>query len=112
MPFHFCLKKKEAGADGISRDEAVSQMKLATLAELSTHELQRHRRKEPFDDRYCVEILRRALVEQTDEAWSVLQQCYSETVRGWIRSHPSSDVALLRDSEENYIAQTCSRFWY
>ncbi len=96
----------------ISIDEAVSQMKLATLADLSTHELQRHRCKEPFDDRYCVEILRRALVEQTDEAWSVLQQCYSETIRGWVRSHPSRDVALLRDSEENYIAQTCSRFWY
>src|SRR5713226_7418846 len=93
-------------------DEAVSQMKLTTLAELSTHELQRHRCKEPFDDRYCLEILRRALVEQTDEAWSVLQQCFSETIRGWLHSHPSSDVALLRDSEENYIAQTFSRFWY
>src|SRR5712692_7019252 len=93
-------------------DEAVSQMKLTTLAELSTHELQRHRGKQPVDDRYCLEILRRALVEQTDEAWSVLQLCFSETVRGWIRSHPSSDVALLRDSEENYVAQTFSRFWF
>ena len=93
-------------------DDAVSQMKLTTLAELSTHELQKHRCKQPVDDRYCLEILRRALVEQTDEAWSVLQHCFSETVRGWIRNHPSSDVALLRDSEENYIAQTFSRFWY
>src|SRR5713226_8653390 len=93
-------------------DEAVSQMKLTTLAELSTNELQRHRGKQPVDDRYCLEILRRALVEQTDEAWSALQLCFSETVRGWIRSHPSSDVALLRDSEENYVAQTFSRFWY
>src|ERR1700694_4326389 len=96
----------------ITRDEAVSEMKLVTLAELSTHELQRHRRKEPFDDRPCLELLRRALVEQSDEAWSVLQQCFSETIRGWVRSHSSYDVALLRDSEENYIAQTFSRFWY
>jgi hypothetical protein len=96
----------------ISMDEAVSQMKLAALADLSTHEPQRHRWKEPFDDRYCLEVLRRAIFERTDEAWSVLQQCFSETIRGWLRSHPSSDVALLRDSEENYIAQTFSRFWY
>ena len=96
----------------ISMDEAVSQMKLAALADLSTHELQQHRWKEPFDDRYCLEVLRRAIFEQTDEAWSVLQQCFSETIRNWIRSHPSRDVALLRDSEENYIAQTFSRFWY
>lgn len=56
--------------------------------------------------------MRRALVEQTDEAWSVLEQCFRETIRRWIYSHPSSDVALLRDSEENYIAQTFIRFWY
>lgn len=96
----------------ISIDEAVSQMQLTTLADLSTHELRLHRRKEASDDRYCVEILRRALVEQTDEAWSVLEHCFSETIRAWLRSHPSRDVALLRDSEENYIAQTFSRFWY
>jgi hypothetical protein len=96
----------------ITLDEAVSQMNLTTLAELSTHELQRHRCKQPFDDRYCLEIVHRALVEQTDEAWFALQGCFSETIGGWIRSHPSSDVALLRDSEENYVAQTFSRFWY
>ena len=96
----------------ISMDEALSQMGLTMLVELSTDELKRHRSKEPFDDRYCVEILRRALVEQTDEAWSVLHQCFSETIRIWIHSHHSSYAALLYDSEENYIAQTFSRFWY
>src|SRR5713101_6978491 len=96
----------------INMVEALSQMPLTTLAALGINELQRHRCKASFDERYCLEILRRALVEQTDEAWSVLQQCYSETIRGWVRSHPSRDVALLRDSEENYIAQTFSRFWY
>ena len=68
----------------VSMEEAVSQMKLTVLADLSTHELRRHRRKEPFDDRYCVEILRRALVDQTDDAWLALEQCFSETIRRWI----------------------------
>src|SRR6266852_842996 len=96
----------------INMVEVLSQMPLTTLAALGINELQRYRCKASFDERYCLEILRRALVEQTDEAWSVLQLCFSETVRGWIRSHPSSDVALLRNSEENYVAQTFSRFWY
>ena len=96
----------------IRMDETVSQMQLTTLADQGVLELQRLRCKAPFDDRYCLEILRRALVEQTDEAWSVLEQCFRETVRGWIHGHPSSDVALLQDSEENYIAQTFTRFWY
>lgn len=96
----------------INMVEAPSQMPLTTLAALGINELQRHRCKALFDERYCLEILRRALVEQTDEAWSVLQQCFSETIRIWIRCHPSRDVAFLRDSEENYIAQTFSRFWF
>jgi len=87
-------------------------MPLTTLTELGINELQRFRSKESSDERYVLEILRRALVEQTDEAWSVLHECFSETIRVWIHSHPSSDMALLRDSEENYIAQTFSRFWY
>ena len=85
---------------------------LTTLSELDTNELQQFRHKSSLNERECVEILRRAFVEQTDEAWSVLQQYFSETVRIWVRCHPSSDIALLRDSEENYIAQTFSRFWY
>src|SRR5205807_10061552 len=87
-------------------------MKLTVLADLSTNELQRHRGKKPFDDRYCLAILRRALFEQSAEAWFALQQCLSETIRGWIRSHYHHDVALLRDSAENYIAQTFTRFCY
>lgn len=75
-------------------------------------ELQRYRAKVAPQETYTVELLRRALIEQTDEAWAALQQCFGETVRIWLRSHPSSDVALRRDSEENYIAQTFTRFWY
>src|SRR5438874_8843759 len=114
MTFQFVLKGRPGRprAMSITIDEALHQISLKKLADLSTHELQRRRWDEPGGDRYCVELFRRALVEQTDEAWSALQQCFSETVRSWLWSHPSHDVALLRDSEENYIAQTFSRFWY
>jgi hypothetical protein len=96
----------------ITMDEAVGEMKPTTLTDVSTHEMQQHWWKEALDDRHALDILHRALVEQKDEAWSKMQHCFSESIRKWIRSHPSRDVALLRDSEENYIAQTFSRFWY
>ena len=96
----------------ITMDEAVSEMKPTTLADVSTQEPQQHWGKEALDDGYALDLLRRALVEHRDEAWFELQHCFSEFIRKWIRSHPSQDVALLRDSEENYIAQTFSRFWY
>src|SRR5260370_21795884 len=93
-------------------DEALSQMNLSLLADRSSDEMKLHRRKESCDDRYCLEIFRRAIIQHVDQAWSVLQQRFGESVRIWLHSHASKGVALLRDSEENYIAQTFSRFWY
>ena len=96
----------------ITMDEAVGEMKPTTLTDSSIQEPQQHWWKEALGDGQALDLLHRALVEQTDEAWSALQHYFSETIRRWIRSHPYQDVALLRDSEENYIAQTFSRFWY
>jgi hypothetical protein len=96
----------------VAMDEALSQANLSMLADECAGQLQRHRRKEPADDRFCLEILRRALIQHIDQAWSMVQRCFSEIIRIWLRSHPGSDIALRRDAEENYIAQTFSRFWY
>ena len=56
---------------------------LTTLVERSINELQRFRSRASSDDHSALEIVRRALVEQTNEAWSALQQCFSETIRVW-----------------------------
>ncbi|HZS76033.1 MAG TPA: hypothetical protein VFA41_05415 [Ktedonobacteraceae bacterium] len=93
-------------------DEKLDEMKLSLLEERCGQELKLHRRREQADDRFCLEIFRRAIVGREDEAWIALQQRFSELVRIWLRSHPSCDIALQRDSEENYVALTFSRFWY
>ncbi len=45
------------------------------------------------------------------EAWASLQQCLTEVVRGWLRRHPSREVAARLDSEETYVALAFERFW-
>lgn len=97
---------------GIRMEEALHQLNLSVLADRCTNELNKHRHKQPADDRFCLEIFRRAIVLHIDQAWSVLQQRFGELLRIWLRSHPANDIALRRDSEENYVAQTFSRFWY
>lgn len=97
---------------GIRMHEAFGQMDLAALAECCGSEMQKLRRKEAFDDQYCLEIFRRAIVQRVDQAWVTLQQRFGETVRIWLRSHNACDLALMHDSEENYIALTFTRFWY
>jgi len=97
---------------GTRMDQVHYQTHLSTLADLCSKELMLHRRREPADDSYCLEIFRRAMVQHDDQAWSTVQKCFGEIVRIWVRSHTSSDIALLHDTEENYVAQTFSRFWY
>ena len=95
----------------IDIDVAVDQKSLTNAENVGRDELRKSEWKETTNDCYNFALLRNALAEPTDEAWSVFQQCFSETIRVWIYRHPGRDVALARDSVENYVAQTFSRFW-
>ena len=41
----------------------------------------------------------------------MVQQCLSETVRGWLVRHPKRVEACRLDREENYIAKAFARFY-
>ena len=56
-------------------------------------------------------MLRRAIVQEDEEAWTGVQHCFSGLVRGWLHRHPKRDFACRLESEENYVAQTFERFW-
>lgn len=93
-------------------NEVLDQTNLTALAMLCPDELRRFKRRESTEGPYCLALLQVALIEQSDEAWHILQHCFSEIVRSWIHNHPNATIALSRDSEENYVAQTFSRFWF
>jgi DNA-directed RNA polymerase specialized sigma24 family protein len=93
-------------------NEIFDQANLTALAILCPDELKQFKRREPTEGRYCLALLRIALIEQPNEAWAILQHCFSDIVRSWVRNHPHAGIALSRDSEENYVAQTFSRFWF
>jgi hypothetical protein len=92
--------------------ESLSQMNLSSLSHRCSHEMSKRRRKESFDDAYCLEIFRRAIVQGVDQAWVVLQDRFGDSIRMWLHSHPRNDVALRHDTEENYVAMTFTRFWH
>jgi hypothetical protein len=90
---------------------ALRTLKVSELAEQCLLEFNAYRRGEPSTDVYGVELLCRATVWDDQEAWASLQHCLTEVVRGWLRRHPSREVAARLDSEENYVAQAFARFW-
>ncbi len=92
-------------------EEQPRDMSLSDLAKRSRGEIAKHRRGEVSDDRYCLEILRRAMAQRDHFAWDVLQQIFSEIVMNWMHCHPCHQAALRHDSEENYVARAFARFW-
>ncbi len=96
---------------GIEMEELPSDMSLSILAQRCKSEINKHHRGEPSDDRYCLEIFRRAMSQRDHYAWDVLQQNFSELVMGWMHRHPYHEAACRIEREENYVARAFARFW-
>ena len=92
-------------------EAATEKLGLAELMIYCTEELNQHRRKQPTDGRYCLELFQRATLLQMDEAWEALLRLLNENVLIWLRAHPNYGLAITYDTEENYAALTFTRFW-
>jgi hypothetical protein len=55
-------------------------------------------------------LLFRAILQGDQDAWKAVQQCLSETVRGWLDHHPKREAACRLDGEDIYISQAFARF--
>jgi|SRR2546425_4844445 len=86
-------------------------MSLSELAERCRSEMNHYSLKEAYDDLYCLEIFRRAMLQGDSLAWELLYRDFKSTMLRWLRQHPTRDAASRLDSEENYIVQAFERFW-
>ena len=87
------------------------EMTVTALAEACKREISKYRGGQPYDERYSLELLRRATVQNDNAAWECLQGLFSDIVRRWLHLSPNHEPACRLDSEENYIAQAFERFW-
>jgi DNA-directed RNA polymerase specialized sigma24 family protein len=87
------------------------EMSLEALARRSSFEISKFRRKEPSDDQYCLEIFRRAMVQNDERAWDIVYALFQESVRQWFRGDASRTAALRHEDEQSYIDDTFKRFW-
>lgn len=93
-------------------DQPLVEMSLATLGERCIQEMGKYRRKEHNDDRYCLEIMRRAVMLHDNDAWVVLRLLFSDSVRLWFARHPYREAALRHEpAEQSYVDDSIRRFW-
>ena len=86
-------------------------MSLSELTSRCMSEIQKYNQREPHNDQCCLEIFRRALLQQDSHAWSVLMEHFHGIVLSWVRRHPQREAVRDIDSEENFVALTFERFW-
>jgi hypothetical protein len=96
---------------GIEMDKPPRDMSLAELAERCGVEIGKYSRKEACDDQYCLEIFRRAMMENNERAWEVLHQRFSGILLNWVRCHPNREAAYRCDSENSYVDRAFRRLW-
>jgi hypothetical protein len=60
---------------------------------------------------YCIELLRRVTLHSDQDAWKIVQDLLSVTVRGWISQHPRREEACSLESEESFVAEAFARFY-
>jgi hypothetical protein len=93
------------------RDPVHPTMSSWELAKHCLTEIEHYRRGEHHTDEYGLELLRRATIQNDQEAWDWIQQCFGGMVHGWLHRHPCSTAVCRLESEENYVAQAFERFW-
>jgi len=96
---------------GIEMDKPPRSMSLSELTSRCMSEIQKYNQREPHNDQCCLEIFRRALLQQDSHAWSVLTERFHGIVLSWVRRHPQREAVRDIDSEENFVALTFERFW-
>lgn len=82
---------------------------VAELTSRCREETAKFRRGEPSDERYCFELIRRAVCARDQAAWEVVLAQYRGMVLSWVRQHPGA--AALGEEDDYWVTSTFERFW-
>lgn len=93
----------------MSVDQSLNQLPLGQLSDHCGRETEKFYRSGRSDDRYCFELFRRAIVEQTAEAWNHIFERYSPLVAGWVSRHQL--FAMAQEERGYFVNRAFERMW-
>ena len=82
---------------------------LDVLANRCAEETERFFRTQLSHDEFCLELLRRALVLRSQEAWERIYLQYRTLIVGWIQRHPS--FSKCNEEIHFFVNGTFARIW-
>jgi hypothetical protein len=87
----------------------LQELTLASIVHRCARECERFYRRLANDPRYCFELFRRAVVEQSQLAWRYIYSQYGPLVSGWVRRHRA--FAESNEDVGYFVNRSFERFW-
>ena len=96
----------DKGVDGVQ----VEFLSVQELARNCTEETNKFLKQAPSDDRYCVELFRRAIIRRDEIAWNYLYQQYAPLVLTWVTQHQSAVSLMNQDGGSSLVNAVFAKF--
>lgn len=81
----------------------IETLSIAELAHQCGEETARYLRHEPYAERFCLELFRRAILQHDNAAWAAVYGQYAAIVRRWLKARA--------DEDDEGVTITFERFW-
>lgn len=103
-------RERDGQGDYGDSTQQIENFPVNQLAQLCSEETTKFLRQGVSDDRYCLELFRRAITRRDDDAWACLYQQYSPLVLTWVNQHQSVAPFLVQDGTAPLVNATFAKF--
>jgi len=86
------------------------QLSINELARCCSEETTKFLKQNISNDRYCLELFRRAITKRDDDAWICIYQQYSPLVLTWVNQHQSATPLLGQDGSAPLVNAAFAKF--
>jgi hypothetical protein len=86
------------------------RLSINELARCCAEETNKFLKQSASDDRFCMELFRRAIVKRDDDAWSCIYQQYAPLVLTWVSQHQSAATILGQDGSAPLVNAAFAKF--
>ncbi|MBE3558112.1 MAG: sigma-70 family RNA polymerase sigma factor [Ktedonobacteraceae bacterium] len=100
----------DTGATSTPSAPQPEQLAVSDLARCCAEETGKFLRQNISNDRYCLELFRRAIVHHNEDAWACIYQQYAPLVLTWVTQHQSVTLLLGQDGIAPLVNATFAKF--
>src|SRR5712692_8227887 len=93
--------------DSVSQIESLS---INDLARCCSEETSKFLKQSASNDRYCLELFRRAITRRSEDAWACIYQQYAPLVLTWVNQHQSATSLLGQDGSAPLVNAAFAKF--